>query len=211
MKKIIFVLLISTVLLTACGIDKVSKTNNEKNAEMIAQNNNIDMKIVPEKGDVIATLETSEGDITFLIYNEKAPETAKNFLELSKAGKYDGVVFHRVIKDFMLQTGDFENGNGTGGHSYKGKGTYLEDEFGEGLAHLRGVLSMANAGPNTGGSQFFIVQKDGGTDWLDGVHAIFGYVYDGMDVVDKIAALETGANDRPLEDVIIEKVVIDEY
>lgn len=202
---------ISVLLLTACGIDKVSKENNAKNAEIISQNNQIDMKLIPEKGDKIAILKTSEGDVTFILFTEKAPETSKNFIELSKAGKYKKVPFHRVIKDFMLQTGDFENGDGTGGHSYNGPGTSLEDEFGEGLGHLRGAISMANAGPNTGGSQFFIVQKKDGTDWLDGAHAVFGYVYDGMDVVDKIAGLETDFNDRPLDDVIIEEVVIEEY
>lgn len=155
-----------------------------------------------------AIMTTNHGEITIGLYDEKAPETAKNFIELSKAGKYDGVIFHRVIKDFMIQTGDFENANGTGGHSYKGPGTYLKDEFGEGLAHDYGTLSMANSGPNSGGSQFFIVQAKDGTPWLDGKHAIFGRVIEGMDVVEKIAAVETGFQDKPTEDVVIEKVEI---
>lgn len=211
MKKTLILMFCSALFLSGCGIDKVSKESNAQNAEIISQNNNIDMKIIPEAGDTIAILKTSEGEIAILLHTDKAPETTKNFIELANAGKYENVVFHRVIKDFMLQTGDFENGNGTGGHSYKGPGTYLEDEFGEGLAHLRGAISMANAGPNTGGSQFFIVQKEGGTDWLDGAHAVFGYVYDGMDTVDQIAGVEKDASDRPLEDIIIEKIEIQEY
>lgn len=155
-----------------------------------------------------AVMTTNFGEIKIGLYDDKAPETVKNFVELSKDGKYDGVIFHRVIPDFMIQGGDFENANGTGGHSYKGPDTSILDEFGEGLTHDYGVLSMANAGPNTGASQFFIVQAKDGTSWLDGKHAIFGRVIDGMDVVEKIAAVDTGAQNRPLEDVIIEKVEI---
>ncbi len=112
------------------------------------------------------------------------------------------------MNDFMIQTGDFENGDGTGGYSYKGPGTALMDEFGEGLEHIPGAVSMANRGANTGGSQFFIVQKSDGTSWLDGKHAIFGYVYEGMDIVNEIAVVETDMYDRPLEDVKINKVEI---
>ncbi len=112
------------------------------------------------------------------------------------------------MNDFMIQTGDFENGDGTGGYSYKGPGTALMDEFGEGLEHIPGAVSMANRGANTGGSQFFIVQKSDGTGWLDGKHAIFGFVYEGMDIVNEIAAVETDMYDRPLEDVKINKVEI---
>ncbi len=146
--------------------------------------------------------------ITILLHTELAPETTKNFVEHAEAGNYDDVIFHRVIEDFMLQTGDFENHNGTGGYSYKGPGTYLKDEFGEGLTHVKGAVSMANAGPNTGGSQFFIVQSEDGTPWLDGKHAIFGTVQEGLELVDEIAAMETGAGDKPLQDVMIESVEI---
>lgn len=198
------------IFLTACsfGPDKISAENNETNAQIISENNQIDMKIAPKSGDTIATLKTSAGDITMLLYTDHAPETTKNFIELIKSEKYNGVIFHRVMDDFMIQTGDFENSDGTGGYSYKGPGTYLEDEFGKGLVHLRGAVSMANAGKNTGGSQFFIVQKEGGTDWLNGKHAIFGYVYDGMDIVDKIAATKTNSSNKPLEDVVIEEIVV---
>lgn len=170
------------------------------------------MQLEPKEGDTIAILHTNEGKMKMLLFTNEAPETAKNFMELAKAGKYDGVTFHRVIDDFMIQTGDFENHNGTGGYSYKGPGTYLEDEFGDDLTHLKGAVSMANAGPNSGGSQFFIVQNERGALHLDGKHAIFGYVYDGLSVVDEIAAVETNPlNDKPVEDVIIEEIEIETY
>lgn len=158
----------------------------------------------------MAILYTNFGEIEVELYIEQAPETTKNFIELSKGGKYDNTIFHRVIDDFMIQGGDFENRNGTGGYSYKGPGTSLEDEFNDGLSHKRGTLSMANRGPDTGGSQFFIVQAEDGTPHLDGKHAIFGQVIKGMDVVDKIAGVNTDAFDKPLEDVIIEKIEISE-
>lgn len=173
--------------------------------------NDLQMKIKPEAGDTVATLETNFGDIQMLLYTKEAPETAKNFIELAKAGKYDGTKFHRVIDCFMIQGGDFEKGNGTGGYSYKGPGTKLKDEFGKGLKNVRGAVSMANSGANTGGSQFFIVQADEGTPWLDGKHAVFGFVYDGMGAVDKIAKVKVGYSDNPTEDVIVQKVTISEF
>ena len=192
MKKLITII-ITALALTACG----SNLNT--------------MSTTPEKGDTVAVLKTSEGDISLLIYTKHVPETAKNFLEHAKEGRYDGVPFHRVIDEFMIQTGDFENQNGTGGYSYKGPGTNLEDEFHDALTHIRGAVSMANAGPNTGGSQFFIVNKEDGTDWLDGKHAIFGYAFEGMDVVDAIAAAEKDYMDRPVEPILIETVEISEW
>jgi cyclophilin family peptidyl-prolyl cis-trans isomerase len=173
--------------------------------------NNDTMQTKPQKGQTIATLKTNKGDIKMLLYTEKVPETTKNFIELAKADKYDGVIFHRVINDFMIQTGDFENGDGTGGYSYKGEGTLLKDEFDDSLEHVAGAVSMANRGPNTGGSQFFIVQAEAGTPWLDGGHAIFGYVYEGMDVVNTIAGAEKDMMDRPLDDIVIEDVIVGEY
>ena len=160
------------------------------------------------KNQTVAEIKTNKGDITVVLYTDKTPETAKNFIELAKEGKYDNTAFHRVIDGFMIQGGDFENHNGTGGHSYKGPGTYLEDEIVKGLSHKRGVLSMANRGPNTGGSQFFIVQAEDGATWLDGAHAIFGHVTEGMEVVDKIAKMPVGPNDAPLEAIFIEKIEI---
>lgn len=166
------------------------------------------MKQTPEQGDTVAIMKTNRGELKVLLYTDKVPETTKNFVELANEGKYNETVFHRVIDCFMIQGGDFENSDGTGGHSYKGPGTKFEDEFGDGLKHIKGALSMANAGPNTNGSQFFIVQADRGTPHLDGMHSVFGYVYDGLDVVDEIGQSETDGRDRPIDDVIVESVEI---
>ena len=144
---------------------------------------------------------TNLGDFTAELFEDKAPKTAGNFLGLVEKGFYDGVIFHRVIDDFMIQGGD-PTGTGMGGPGYT-----IDDEFGPGLAHSsEGILSMANAGPNTGGSQFFITLVP--TPWLDGHHAIFGKITEGMDVVHKIGSTPTDFADRPLEDVVMEKVEI---
>ena len=144
---------------------------------------------------------TNLGDFTAELFEDKAPKTAGNFLELVEKGFYYGVIFHRVIDDFMIQGGD-PTGTGMGGPGYT-----IDDEFGPGLAHSsEGILSMANAGPNTGGSQFFITLVP--TPWLDGHHAIFGKITEGMDVVHKIGSTPTDFADRPLEDVVMEKVEI---
>lgn len=166
------------------------------------------MKQTPDKGDTVAIMKTNRGELKILLYTDKVPETTKNFVELAKEGKYDETVFHRVIDCFMIQGGDFENSDGTGGYSYKGEGTKFDDEFGDGLKHIKGAISMANAGPNTNGSQFFIVQADRGTPHLDGMHSVFGYVYDGLDVVDEIGQTQTDNRDRPIDDVIVESVEI---
>lgn len=153
----------------------------------------------------VVTLQTNLGDITIKLLPEEAPKLVQNFTELAQQNKYDGTIFHRVIDGFMIQGGDFENGDGTGGTSYVGE--LLEDEFSQNLSHVRGVVSMANRGPNTNGSQFFIVQQD--APFLDGRHSIFGQVIEGMDTVDKIARVKTGPNDAPIEDVTIFDVVFD--
>jgi len=158
----------------------------------------------------VAFMETTEGTMVLEIYADKVPETAKNFTELAKEGKYDGAPFHRVIKDFMVQGGDFTNKNGTGGYSYKGEGTSIQDEFAEGLTHKYGAISMANSGPNTGGSQFFIVNTEDGTPFLDGRHAIFGQLLEGFDVLTTISNTETGFQDKPVKDINIDKVTITE-
>ena len=145
-------------------------------------------------------ISTNYGDIKVELYSDLTPETYKNFKTLADEGKYNGVIFHRVIQDFMIQTGDFERANGTGGYSYKGPGTKFEDEIVDSLKHEYGTLSMANAGPNTNGSQFFIVQAHDGTPWLNGKHTVFGKVTEGMEVVEAIAALETDHIGRPLTD-----------
>ncbi len=225
-KKILIGTLITlTLLATACTNAPGEETENliKDTDTEVTENNNLttnnmetakvetEMQVEPQTGNTIAVMKTNMGEMKILLYTDLAPETTTNFIEHVESGRYEGVIFHRVIEDFMIQTGDFENMNGTGGHSYKGPGTYLEDEFGEGLTHLKGALSMANAGPNTGGSQFFIVQSAAGTDFLDGKHAIFGIVYEGLGVVDEIADVEIGLADRPVEDVIIESIEILTY
>ena len=188
----------------------------------------------PEKGDTIATMHTNMGDIKIKLFPDKTPKTVENFITHAKNGYYDGLKFHRVIKDFMIQGGD-PMGTGIGGESiWGGK---FEDEFDTELHNLRGALSMANAGPNTNGSQFFIVQANeapanmleqmeeltdsgfprdiieayrelGGTPWLDFRHTVFGQVFEGLEIVDKIAEVET-VNDKPCEDVIITSIDIE--
>ena len=189
----------------------------------------------PQKGDTLAVMHTNMGDIKIKLFPEKAPKTVENFVTHSKTGYYNGLKFHRVINDFMIQGGD-PRGNGTGGESIWG-GSF-SDEFDPELHNLRGALSMANSGPDTNGSQFFIVQarevpsnmleqmRDledngfpaditaayealGGTPWLDFRHTVFGQVTEGMDVVDAIAAVET-VNDVPRSNVIIESIEVTE-
>ncbi|NLR10745.1 MULTISPECIES: peptidylprolyl isomerase [Lactobacillaceae] len=176
------------------------------------------------------TIETSMGTIQLQLFPEQAPKTVENFVTHAKAGYYDGMTFHRVIPNFMIQGGD-PTGTGMGGESIWGQP--FEDEFSPELYNLRGALSMANAGPNTNGSQFFIVQdkdmteqmqsqmKDagfpeeivsayqgGGTPWLDFRHTVFGQVTDGMDVVDAIAAVKTDSSDQPTTPVTMDKVTV---
>ena len=186
----------------------------------------------------IVTFTMENGDVMKAeLYPDVAPNTVNNFISLVKKGFYDGLIFHRVINNFMIQGGD-PTGTGRGGESIWG-GSF-EDEFDLGLHNLRGALSMANAGPGTNGSQFFIVQagtvdgnlmgqmemigekmfpaqciedykKVGGTPWLDFKHTVFGQVYDGMDVVDEIAKTRVDLMDKPFDDVVIEKIEIGEY
>jgi len=144
---------------------------------------------------------TNKGVFVAQMFEEKAPQTTKNFIELTEKGFYDGLIFHRVIDGFMIQGGD-PTGTGRGGPGYR-----IKDEFGEGLAHdSEGILSMANAGPNTGGSQFFITLAP--TPWLNGHHAIFGKIVKGMDVVREIGSVATNFQDRPVDPVLMEKVEV---
>jgi cyclophilin family peptidyl-prolyl cis-trans isomerase len=145
-----------------------------------------------------ATLQTNTGPITIEFFDEDAPKTVENFRKLAGEGFYDGLIFHRVIPDFMVQGGCPE-GTGTGGPGYT-----FEDEFNDHKV-VRGALAMANAGPNTNGSQFFIVTTPAAS-WLDGKHTVFGEIVDGMDVIDAIEGSETDARDKPLEAKTIEKV-----
>jgi peptidyl-prolyl cis-trans isomerase A (cyclophilin A) len=149
----------------------------------------------------IANFETSMGDFKVELFEDRAPLTTGNFIELSAKGFYDGLTFHRVIEGFMIQ-GGCPTGNGTGGPGYQ-----IDDEFHSELRHDGpGVLSMANAGPNTGGSQFFITLAE--TSWLDDRHAVFGRATGGLDVISSIGGVQTGANDRPTETVTINRVTI---
>lgn len=178
-----------------------------------------------------ATIKTNKGDITLQLFDKLAPKTVKNFVELAQGGYYDGVIFHRVIPNFMIQGGD-PTGTGRGGKSIYGE--QFEDEFSDQLFNLRGALSMANAGPNTNGSQFFIVTMDevpaqmvgqleaagfpaeiidaykerGGTPWLDNKHTVFGQLIAGEDVAQAIQNVKRDAADKPLEDVTIETIDI---
>lgn len=165
----------------------------------------------PVAGDKIAIIETDMGTIKFKIFGEQVPEIAKNFEELSKQGNFDNVPFHRVMKDFMIQTGDFTMKNGYGGHSYKGPGTSIDDEFNPGLKHLYGTVSMANSGPNTNGSQFFIVTNKNGTPHLDGIHSVFGQVYEGMDVALAIADLQSPGTQKPSREINMDKVTVEVF
>lgn len=193
---------------------------------------------MPSKGDMVAIMTTNRGVIKIKLFPNEAPKTVENFTTHAKNGYYEGIIFHRVINDFMIQGGD-PTGTGRGGESIWG--APFADEFDINLHNLNGALSMANAGPNTNGSQFFIVQASsvdsrllsqmkqigeqggfpeqtvadyeavGGTPWLDFKHSVFGQVYEGMDVVNAIATTRVDMLDKPFEDVVIEKIEITEF
>ncbi len=148
-----------------------------------------------------ATLHTNHGPVEVEFFDDDAPKTVENFRRLSSEGFYDGLIFHRVIPDFMIQGGDPE-GTGTGGPGYT-----FEDEFNDHKV-VRGALAMANSGPDTNGSQFFVVTIDAAA-WLDGKHTVFGRVTSGMEAVDAIEATPTGPGDRPSQDAVIERVELD--
>jgi peptidyl-prolyl cis-trans isomerase B (cyclophilin B) len=145
-----------------------------------------------------ASMQTNQGTIEIELFDEDAPKTVENFKKLAQDGFYDGVIFHRVIPDFMIQGGD-PTGTGSGGPGYQ-----FEDEFNKNKVE-RGALAMANSGPNTNGSQFFIVTT-GAAPWLDGKHTVFGEVTAGMEVIDKLERLPTDGRDRPQEPAVIEKL-----
>lgn len=189
----------------------------------------------PKSGDTIVIMHTNFGDVKFLMFPEVAPKTVENFTTHAKESYYDGLIFHRVIDGFMIQGGD-PTGTGRGGESIWGEA--FEDEFSPEAHNFRGALSMANAGPDTNGSQFFIVQAGpvdermfpmlarqygvklddetkakyaelGGTPWLDNHHTVFGQVIEGMDVVDTIASQPVGYQDKPVNDIVIEKMTVE--
>ncbi|GEK30210.1 MAG: peptidylprolyl isomerase [Kurthia sp.] len=184
-----------------------------------------------QANEVLVEMNTTMGTISIKLFPELAPKTVENFLTHSKNGYYDGIIFHRIIKDFMIQGGD-PTGTGMGGESIYG--ATFEDEFNPELMNLRGALSMANAGPGTNGSQFFIVQasnvpanmlkqmkdydypeqvvnayaEQGGTPWLDGKHTVFGQVVNGMDVIDAMADVAKNGQDKPLEEISITNITV---
>lgn len=186
---------------------------------------------IDDKYKPMAILKTNYGDIQIALFEKQAPQAVENFMKLAEVGYYDGTTFHRVIKDFMIQGGD-PTATGAGGESIWNRP--FDDEFSKYLYNVRGAVSMANSGPNTNGSQFFIVQnktlpetlmdqmneagfpeeiidyyvKNGGTPWLDFRHTVFGQVVNGMDIVDKIADAKVDANDKPIEDVLVNKIEI---
>ena len=240
MKKIIailMVLLMCMALVTGCGNDVVYEGETELQGGVSADDGGkkemtygskptdalldiIDIKTVeepdvaddyatrdPEKGETVAIIRTSMGDIKMRFLDEVAPLATNSFVALAEAGRYDNTIFHRVINNFMIQCGDYTNFNGTGGAS--AYGVEFPNEVSEFAQNTRGSVAMANAGPDTNGSQFYINQVN--NNYLDGGYTVFGWVYEGMDVVDAIANVQTGTNDKPLEDVIIECIEIEKY
>ncbi|AGK55456.1 peptidylprolyl isomerase [Bacillus sp. 1NLA3E] len=244
--KIRLFIVMSTVmvLLVACGTGtqkQESKQNDSVKSNQSETKQNAEQPALPEgvypqltnevqANEKLVEMNTSMGVIKIKLFPAYAPKAVENFVTHSKQGYYDGLTFHRVIKDFMIQGGD-PRGNGTGGESIYG-GTF-DDEITDKLYHIRGALSMANSGPDTNGSQFFIVQnptvdaqskaqmekdgypkeimkayENGGTSFLDFSYTIFGQVIEGMDVVDKIANVETGADDKPKDAVIIKNITV---
>ena len=229
--------LVLAIMLAITGCTKEDK-NTEIQDEIGGSDLQLEQLQLPKQGDEVAVISTNYGDIKVRFFPEAAPKAVENFKTHAKDGYYNGVTFHRVMNEFMIQGGD-PQGTGRGGESIWGKP--FEDEFSVDYRNIRGALSMANAGPGTNGSQFFIVQKTdtekdiikqmrdageakgypknivdayeelGGTFWLDGKHTVFGHVYEGMDVVDKIAAVKVDGNSKPLEPVVMEKVEIVEY
>ncbi len=241
--QVIFTVLTIALVLAACGTSSKNEetqsksktsappTEQKEGEQPVTKEGYPQLSTAVSENEKLVEMETSMGTIKIKLFPEFAPKAVENFVKHSEEGYYDGLIFHRVIKDFMIQGGD-PSGNGTGGESIWGKP--FEDEFSNNLFNLRGALSMANSGANTNGSQFFIVQsssldpsmkneldkagypkeiieaydKNGGTPWLDHRHTVFGQVIEGMDIVDKIAAAPVGAQDKPEEDVIIKKIKV---
>ncbi|MGI8384750.1 peptidylprolyl isomerase [Robertmurraya sp. P23] len=236
MKKFLACLIFVVFLVTGCGTSNEEGTENSNgnasNNETANQENIELPQATTEVGEKerLVEMETSMGNIKIKLFPEQAPKAVENFITHSEEGYYEGVIFHRVINDFMIQGGD-PDGTGMGGESIYGEP--FEDEFSNQLYNFRGALSMANSGPSTNGSQFFIVQnktldprsvdqmkkagynekvikqyEDGGTPWLDQAHTVFGQVVEGMDVVDKIATTPVGEADKPEEEVVIKKITV---
>lgn len=241
MKRILFAVLaiiMCMVFVTGCGKEVVYEGQTTKQDGTVAENggNNMtyqpksteallsiddvkkeDIKEValdyatrePEKGETVAILHTNYGDIKMRFLDKIAPLASKNFIELSKAGRFDNTIFHRVIDNFMIQGGDYTNFDGTGGVS--AFGVEFPFEISEYASNIRGSVAMAHAQVGENGSQFYINQAPQGNTYLDGGYTVFGWVYEGMDVVDEIAGVKTVYPNRPVEDVVIESVEVTEY
>lgn len=247
MKKIIIMMIALLLIVAGCGAstneENAGSGNNAGNEQQQTDENNEEQESeevevgefqqFTNTSETIRTveMETTKGKIVINLYPDAAPKAVENFITHAENGYYDGLIFHRVIEDFMIQGGDPE-GTGRGGESIWGQP--FEDEFSREMLHFKGALSMANSGTNTNGSQFFIVHADevaedmmesmmksgypeeviemyeqhGGTPFLDFRHTVFGQVVEGMDVVDAIATVETGEADKPVEDVVIEKITV---
>ncbi len=197
----VLMLCTSMLFMTGCSGSAGTPTPADKPAPK-AENDKPTTPAAPAAKNRVARVETSKGTFRIELFEDKAPITTKNFIDLATKGFYDGVIFHRVIDGFMIQGGD-PTGTGRGGPGYK-----IPDEFHPDLKHdVPGILSMANAGPNTGGSQFFITL--GPTPHLNNRHAVFGKVIEGLDVVKAIGKAATGPGDRPLDDIVMKKVTIE--
>ncbi len=202
--KSILILLLSLTIINCSGGKKI----DEKKEKLLITKKDpkvTELMNVSENEKLVATVNTNVGQFEIELFADKAPKTVENFVGLATNGKYNGVIFHRVIADFMIQGGD-PTGTGRGGESYWG-GKFA-DEFHDSLRHTKpGILSMANAGPNTNGSQFFITLVP--TPWLDGKHAIFGEIISGMEVVEAIGTTQTGMMDKPVNDIVMESVTVE--
>lgn len=219
MKKTLSILLIATAMIAA-GCAPAQQENQYFAKD--AQGNQTGIPVftagkdpqlaMPVPGDKVAVMETDYGTIKIRLFTKDVPTLTRNFSGLAQSGKYDGTPFHRVVKDFMIQGGDFTKGDGTGGYSYKGPDTYLPNEINPAYHHLYGTLSMAKtSAPVSIGSQFFIVTNKEGAPFLDGSYSPIGQVYEGMDVAEKIQNLQVPGTEQPSEIVKVKKVTIMTY
>lgn len=212
-RKLLYIILTLVVMIAIIYLGRELIMGQENTGEL--NNNEITKNQVDGEGvnmtkNPLITITMASGEeIKLELYPEQAPNTVKNFIYLINQGFYDGLVFHRVIKGFMIQGGD-PDGNGTGGPGYSIKGEFSQNGFDNNLKHDRGVISMARSGhPDSAGSQFFLMHQD--SPHLDGKYAAFGKVTEGMDVVDEIANVQTAAQDRPVEDKVMENVTVETF
>ena len=206
-KIIIPVMCILSLMLVSCGKSETNSKSEDKSS--VSENNDKFQDSITESGDLpIATIEIENyGTVKAELYPKIAPNTVDNFISLSNSGFYNGLTFHRVIKDFMIQGGD-PKGDGTGGPDYAIKGEFTSNGFENSLKHTEGVLSMARSRqPDSAGSQFFIMTST--SSHLDGEYAAFGKVIEGMDIVKKIQEVKTNSNDKPIENVVIKSITVD--